>query len=257
MKKYNNLLTIDLGNTTISYGWFLKSKIKAAGFIKNSNIPALVKLIGKRGVSSGFNVIISSVVPKKTAILKKLLKANFKEIGIWSVGENVRLQVKMKYRRRALGADRLVNIYGAHLRFKGPVLIIDYGTAITFDYVSGNGVFEGGVIVPGIETSWEALQERAALLPSLAQIKPAHQLAGTDTKSAMYSGLLNGFGALSDGLIERFKKTYGRKLTIIATGGSSTLISKYMTGIDKVDPLHTLKSLNLIFQNVIARQRLR
>ena len=252
MKKPNNLLAIDLGNTTISYGWFQKSKIQSSGFIKNSDIPSFIRLIRKKGGNQPFNVVISSVVPKKVAILKKLLRTHFKEIGIWSIGENVHLKVKMKYNQRTLGADRLVNIYGAQHRFKGPVLIVDYGTAITFDYVSGKGVFEGGLIVPGLGTSWKALQERAALLPSLSQVKPVSRLAGTDTKSAMYSGLLNGFGALSDGLIERFQKTYRKKLTVLATGGSSKLISQYSTRIDKVDPLHTLKSLNLIFENEIS-----
>lgn len=250
MNKANKLLAIDIGNTTISYALFQNSRVIVHNSVDNANIPVLINKLVRNGVNSKYSVILSSVVPNKASKIKKELRNHFKEIKIWSIGENVHLKVKMKYQWRLLGADRLVNIYGATKKYKAPLLIIDYGTAITFDYVSRQGVFLGGLIVPGLQTSWKALQERAALLPKHLKLKSVSKLTGTDTKSAMYSGLLNGFGAMTDGLIGRFKEQYGKKLTVLATGGASTFISKYTAGIDIVDPLHTLRSLNLVFKEI-------
>ena len=248
----NKLLAIDLGNTTVSYALFQNRKVVAYAYSKNDNIPALINFLKKKGVRNALNVIMSSVVPKKAIFIKKALKRNFKEIKIWEVGRNVHPGVKMRYKRRSLGADRLVNVYGAIQKYRLPALVIDFGTAITFDYVDRNGIFAGGLITPGIETSWKSLQERAALLPKYVNLKAVNQLTATDTNSAMSSGLLNGFGALTDGLIDRFKEKFGRKLTVLATGGSSPLIARYSRGIDKADPLHTLRSLDLLFLNEIS-----
>ncbi len=245
------LLAIDLGNTTISYALFQNNKVLINSYTKNGDIPALIKSIRKRGVNNLYNVIFTSVVPKKASELKKALKRKFKEIKILEVGKNVHPKVKMRYKKSNLGSDRLVNIYGAVHKYQLPILVIDYGTAITFDFINKKGIFSGGLIVPGVETSWVALQERAALLPKLPKLKPVHKLTPIETRSAMYSGVLNGFGALSDGLVSRYKKKYGKKMTVLATGGASVLIAPFISEFDIVDPLHTLKSLNLIFQKEI------
>ncbi len=247
--KTNNLLAVDIGNTTISFALFRNSRILASDHVDNGDIPALSRILRKWGVKNPFSIIISSVVPQKTAILKKSLKRTYKEIKIWEVGQNLHPKVKMRYKASNLGADRLVNVYGVVQKYRLPALVIDFGTAITFDYVDRKGVFLGGLIVPGMDISWQALQNRAFLLPQLRKLKQLHPLAATDTPSAMYSGLLNGFGALTDGLIGRFKEKYGLKLTVLATGGASPIIAKYAKNLDQVDPLHTLKSLNLIYQD--------
>lgn len=250
--KPNKVLAIDIGNTTISYAVFQNAKVLVHNYVDNGNILELISKFQKNGVNSSYNVILTSVVPQKVSKLKQVLRKRFKEIRIWTIGENVHLNVQMSYVRKALGSDRLVNIYGAIQKYKGPLLIIDYGTAITFDYVSKQGIFLGGLIVPGLETSWRALQERAALLPKHLSIRPVDKLTATDTRSAMFSGLLNGFGAMTDGLISRFKKKFGATLTVLATGGASRLISKYSQKIDHVDPLHTLRSLDLIYRKLIS-----
>ena len=252
MKKPNKILAIDVGNTTISYALFQSSKILVHNYVDNGNIPTLMNKILRNGVNSQYNVILSSVVPQKSSKIKKALRSRFKQIKIWSIGENVHLNVKMSYVRKSLGSDRLVNIYGAIQKYKVPLLIIDYGTAITFDYVSKDRIFLGGLIVPGLETSWRALQERAVLLPKHLNLKPVAKLTPTDTKSAMFSGLLNGFGAMTDGLITRYKKKFGKSLTVLATGGASPLISKYCQGIDLIDPLHTLRSLDLVYLKLVS-----
>ncbi len=255
MKKTNKILAIDIGNTTISYGLFHDARLIKHHYVDSDNMSALIKSLTKCKVNSQWSVVMSSVVPNKTSVLKKALQHSFKGIKIWSIGENMQLPLKMKYQRKNLGADRLVNLYGAIQKYKAPLLVIDCGTAITFDYVSRKRIFLGGLIVPGLETSWKALQEKATLLPKHLKLElisgVAARLAPTNTKSAMYSGLLNGFGALIDGLIGRFKKKYGRQLTVLATGGASQLISKYSRRIDVVDPLHTLRSLDLIYRKLI------
>lgn len=248
----SNLIAIDLGNSSSTYGIYRGRSLKASGYSHGNNILKLGLLLAKSGaLKYNPSVIISSVVPFLTDKLVKSIKKSAPKSPVYVVGRNVRPKVPMKYDRRALGSDRLVNLYGASNLYKPPLLIIDFGTAITFDYLSKSGIFEGGLIVPGIDIAFKALQENTALLPKLKQIKPIHTLVGRNTKSAMYSGILNGFGALSDGLIERFRKQYGRKLTVLATGGFASRIASYMDGLDRVDPLHTVRSLEIIYQNEI------
>ena len=246
------LLTIDLGNSSITYGLFEGQRLLANGFVKSDNIPFFVSLINKSGVYKPINkVIICSVVPKLTIKLRKSITNRLGERSIYVVGGNLKPKVPMRYRREQLGPDRLVNIYGARHSYRLPLLIIDFGTAITFDYVSKSGTFEGGLIVPGIETSFRALLERTALLPKIKQVTPVKGLIGRDTKTAMSSGLLNGFGALADGLIGRFRGLYGRNLKVLVAGGFAARIAPFMAHADYVDPLHTIRSLALMYRKEI------
>ena len=144
-----------------------------------------------------------------------------------------------------------MNLYGGLKRYPPPLLVIDFGTAITFDYISKRGVFEGGLIVPGVELASEALQKKATLIPRMNSIQSIRTLIPKTTKAALSSGLLNGFGALADGLIERFRCTYGKRMKVLVTGGFAGRIAPFMKHIDYLDPLHTLKSLLLIYQNEV------
>jgi type III pantothenate kinase len=246
------LLTIDLGNSASTYGLFDGQQLLAHGFVHSDNIPFFNSLVVKSGIYKPVGkVIISSVVPKLSQKLKKSIGITLGERSIYVVGKDVKLKVPMRYNVKQLGPDRLVNIYGARELYRLPLLIIDFGTAITFDYVSKSGIFEGGLIVPGIETSFRALIERAALLPKLKQIAPVKRLAGRNTESALASGILNGFGALADGLIGRFRATYSRKLKVLATGGFAARIAPFTAHVDYVDPLHTIRSLALIYRKEI------
>ncbi|MBI4000083.1 MAG: type III pantothenate kinase [Candidatus Omnitrophica bacterium] len=254
MKNIHNLLiTIDLGNSSTSYGVFKGRKLIDTGYLNSYNIPLLTsKIMRYSRYNPNISVIISSVVPILCNKLIKSLRKITPKISIYLIGKEVRPKVQMKYDPKLLGSDRLVNIYGAVRRYRLPLLLIDYGTAITFDYVSKRGIFEGGLIVPGIEISRKALQVSTALLPKIKVITDSPQgLAARNTKAAMVLGLLNGFGALSDGLIERFKTKYGKNLMVIATGGFAKNIAVYAHKLDYVDPLHTLRSLELIYQNEI------
>lgn len=245
----NLLLAIDIGNTALSYGLFKNSWLTRSGYVRNGNIPKIAKLLETSGVNSSYDTIICSVVPSLTSKLAKLLKQKW-GISPKIVGKNAFPVVKMKYKRSNLGADRLINVYGALKFYKLPILIIDFGTAITFDYVSKGGVLEGGAIVPGVETAWKALEEKAALLPKSLSIKGFKRLIGRNTKEAMWAGILQGYGSLTDGMAARFRSLFGPKMVILATGGMASFISGYCSLIDKVDPFHTLKSLCLLFNDL-------
>jgi len=253
------VLAIDIGNSTLSYGFFQSKKLVKTGFfsivdIRNYIIPKLFNNIIENGANSNsLQVIISSVVPEITKKVIALIKKSDQLISVYVIGQNVCLSVPMKYNRKNIGADRIVNIYGGLKLYRQPFLMIDFGTAITFDYVSKKGVFEGGLIVPGVHLSFNALKNQAALIPDFKQLQAVRSLIGHDTKAALSSGLLNGFGALADGLISRFHSWYG-KMTVIGTGGFVTKIKPYVTGFDIIDPLHTIRSLEIIYQNEVSKK---
>ena len=249
------LVAIDIGNSTVGCGFYRNGVLRGFGSYSSYNIPKIVKIIDESGVSNNnVKVIISSGVPKFTLKIEKVLSNTIPGKSVYIVGKDVFPKVKMKYKRKLLGADRLVNVYGAIRKYRLPILVIDFGTAITFDFIGKSGVFEGGLIVPGVETSFRALGERTALLPKSAKIRDVSKLIGRNTKSAMCSGLLNGFGALADGLIGRFKREYASNLKVLATGGFAKRMARYARKLDYVDPLHTVRSLALIYQNEIEEK---
>jgi type III pantothenate kinase len=151
-----------------------------------------------------------------------------------------------------VGADRLVNAVGAHAEYAGPLIVIDSGTATTFDIVGADGGFEGGIISPGINLSMKALHDAAAKLPRVAIQKPA-QVIGRDTVEAMQSGVFWGYIDLIDGLVERIKAVYGQPMTAIATGGVASLFQGAASRIDKFDPDITIKGLLLLYERNIKQ----
>ena len=207
------------------------------------------KLIKSGSIRTSDQFIISSVFPKMTSFFIKLIHSVNPSAYIHLIGRSIFPRVIMRYDPKRLGADRLVNLYGAMKLYQTPVLVIDFGTAITFDYVSKRGIFEGGLIVPGIELSGKALCDRAALIPRLKRIQSARRFLGRTTDQALQSGLFNGFGALADGLIKRFKDLSKARLTVLATGGFAKQIAPYVRGFDKVDLHHTLRSLVMIYED--------
>ena len=134
-------------------------------------------------------------------------------------------------RPAAVGADRLVNAVAAHERYKGALIVVDFGTATTFDIVAANGDYEGGVIAPGANLSAEALHKAAAMLPRVA-VERTQAVIGKDTEPAMQSGLFWGYIGLIEGLVARIKEEYGQPMTVIATGGLATLFFQQTPAID-------------------------
>lgn len=204
----------------------------------------LSQLLAMAGLQLGvFNgCIISSVVPQSIFNLRNLSRRYLK-VEPLVVGENVDLGIEVRIDKPSeAGADRLVNAVGAHMIYPGPLVVIDSGTATTFDIVAADGAFEGGVIAPGINLSVEALHQAAAKLPRIAIQKP-QRVIGTDTVGAMQSGIFWGYVALIDGLIARIKAERGEPLTIVATGGVASLFHGATMSIDHFDPDLTIRGL--------------
>ena len=186
--------------------------------------------------------IISSVVPQSVFNLRNLARRYLK-VEPLVIGENVELGIPVRLEKPSeAGADRLVNAIGAHAVFTGDLIVIDSGTATTFDIVAADGGFEGGVIAPGINLSMEALHAAAAKLPRVAIRRPAKTI-GRDTVGAMQAGVFWGYIALIEGLIARIKAEWGRPMTVVATGGVASLFQGATDSIDHFDSDLTIRGL--------------
>jgi len=193
-------------------------------------------------------IILSSVVPRITLKIRKTLGKNKRMNPLYVLGGNLRVQIKHNYKNASkLGQDRLANIYGSLKLYRPPLLIMDFGTAVTCDFISKHGVFEGGLIIPGPEIALRALSERAALLPKVPFPKKGDSLLGKDTRQGMQAGILQGVVAMTDGLIDRFRQRFGSSIKVIATGGLAPVIFSLTRKIDVLDPFLTLRSLALAF----------
>lgn len=186
--------------------------------------------------------IISSVVPQSIFNLRNLAR-RYLHVEPLVIGENADLGIPVRIDKPSeAGADRLVNAIGAHAVYSGPLIVIDSGTATTFDVIASDGGFEGGVIAPGINLSMEALHAAAAKLPRVAIQKPA-RVIGKDTVGAMQAGVFWGYIALIEGLIARIKAEYPQPMTVIATGGVASLFHGATETIDHFDPDLTIRGL--------------
>ncbi len=186
--------------------------------------------------------IISSVVPQSIFNLRNLSR-RYLNIEPLVIGENAKLGIEVRITKPSeAGADRLVNAIGAHLIYPGDLLLIDSGTATTFDIVAADGAFEGGAIAPGINLSLQALHEAAAKLPRIAIQKP-ECVIGKDTVACMQSGVFWGYIALIEGMVARMKAEWVAPLTVVGTGGVASLFEGSTTFIDRFDPDLTIRGL--------------
>jgi type III pantothenate kinase len=206
----------------------------------------LAQLLAMKGLtlSQLSGCIISSVVPQSLFNLRNLARRYLNTEPL-VVGENVDLGIDVRIQKPSeAGADRLVNAIGAHVAYKGDLLVIDSGTATTFDVVAGDGAFEGGVIAPGINLSMLALHDAAAQLPRVAIRRPAgNRVVGVDTVSAMQSGVFWGYISMIEGLVARIKDEWGKPLTVIGTGGIASLFENATSAIDHFDHDLTIRGL--------------
>ena len=244
------ILAIDIGNTAATVGFYEGGRLMDFRSIRYNDIPKYISKLSKCGDNYNIDVVISSVFPKITRNLVSSIKSE-KAIKIWIVGKNLPVKIRHKYNSySSLGCDRKVNVYGAIQMYRLPILVIDYGTAITFDHIDSKGIFQGGMIIPGPETAYRALGQRGALLPKNLPIpRKTTAFLGKNTQGCMESGLLEGYGAMTDELILRFRKLYGKNLRDLATGGFAGIILPYTNNIDTVDPKHSIKSLLALFRN--------
>jgi len=198
--------------------------------------------------------IIATVVPAVSFDLRTLCR-HYLKVEPLSVGSpEVDLGIGIKVDRpQAVGADRLVNAVAAHARYQGPLIVVDFGTATTFDVVGANGDYEGGIIAPGVNLSVEALHQAAAMLPRVA-VERSERVIGKDTVPAMQSGIYWGYVSLVEGLVARIMAEYGKPMTVIATGGLAPLFQRQISAIEQVDPDLTISGLMLIHARNTARQ---
>jgi type III pantothenate kinase len=204
----------------------------------------LSQLLGMAGLTlNGFDgCIVSSVVPQSIFNLRNLAR-RYLHVEPLVIGENVDLGIPVRIDKPSeAGADRLVNAIGAHVVYPGDLIVIDSGTATTFDIIAADGGFDGGVIAPGINLSMEALHNAAAKLPRVAIQKP-QRVVGTDTVGAMQSGVFWGYIALIEGLIARIKAERDQPMTVVATGGVASLFHGATTSIDHFDPDLTIRGM--------------
>lgn len=191
--------------------------------------------------------IISTVVPQSLFNLRNLSR-RYLHAEPLVVGENATLGIDIRIEKPSeAGADRLVNAVGGFMAYGGPLILVDSGTATTFDVVGPDGAFEGGVIAPGINLSMQALHQAAARLPRIGIEKP-DRVIGRGTVEAMQSGVYWGYVGLIDSLIERIKGEYGKPMKVVATGGVASLFEGATRHIDAFDHDLTIRGLLEIYR---------
>ncbi|HEY0522299.1 MAG TPA: type III pantothenate kinase [Stellaceae bacterium] len=251
------LLAINSGNTNCVFAVFEGETMRGAwraatNYKRTADEYAvwLTQLMALEGLTRADidAVIIANVVPPVAFDLKSLCRRYF-HCEPLIVGEppcSLGIQVLLD-RPDEVGADRVVNAVGGKARFGSPLIVIDLGTATTFDIIDRVGNYHGGVIAPGINLSLQALEMAAAKLPTIAIRRPA-TVIGRDTVPAMQSGLFWGYVGLIEGLVERIRAEFGEPMRVIATGGLAPLFAGATSVIEAVDPDLTLWGLRLIYE---------
>src|SRR5271167_2031688 len=207
-------------------------------------------------VSAVHGIVISSVVPPLDSVLRQVCERYFSTKPLF-IEPGVKTGMQVLYDNPAeVGADRIVNSVAAFEKFPGPCIVVDFGTATTFDCVSAKGEYLGGVIAPGIGISADALFEHTARLPRVEIRKPSRVLA-TNTVGSVQSGLYYGYLGLIDGILERLIAELGGKITVVATGGLATLMGGGSKYIREVDDLLTLEGLKVIYERNLPQLRRR
>ncbi len=249
------LLVVDIGNSNIVIGVFKDGKLlrnwrvgtNKAGSCDEYGIILLNLFkhsdIDQKNISGA---IISCVVPSLQDIFTEAIK-KYLEIEPLAVSPGIKTGMPIRYNNpKEVGADRIVNAVGAFEKYKKELIIIDFGTATTFDYVSADGEYLGGTITPGVMISLESLCEKASKLPRVELMKPK-TVIGKDTVSSMQSGIFYGYVSLVNGMVEKIKKEMKSDPMVIATGGLASLISSSAKSVDKVEAHLTLDGLKIIY----------
>jgi len=244
-KGYKRLLAVDIGNTNINFGVFQGPKIIKRFYIP-SKFYSLTKLKKNLGRFVIDDAVICSVVPAATKTFVKGLKNAF-GVSPHIIGKDIKVPIKNLYRKPGqVGQDRLVNAYAGVRLYGAPLVVVDFGTAVTFDIISKNKEYLGGMILPGLNISLNALSEHTALLPKVNLSRPKEFIA-RDTRNSILSGLVYGFSALADEFSNRIKQKIGQRAQVIGTGGNIRLVARYSKKIDKIDSDLTIKGLNFIY----------
>jgi type III pantothenate kinase len=250
------LLALDIGNTNIIFGLFNKTRLEKTWRISTGihTMPdeyaaLMLYLLEHEGIAIPeiTDAVLCTVVPPLITTFEEVCKHYFKTSPL-VIGAGVKTGVRICMDNpREVGADRIVNAVAAHKLYKGPIIVIDLGTATTFDAVSADGDYLGGAIAPGIVIATEALFTRTAALPRVDLTYPKKAI-GTSTITAMQSGIVFGYAGLIEGIVNRIRQELGGKAKVVATGGYSKLFAQENSVIDEVNPDLTLIGLQLIHE---------
>jgi type III pantothenate kinase len=250
------LLAIDVGNTGLGLGIFEGDKLRATWRMATSisrtpeeYAALLFSLLNHEGLTASdiTDVCICSVVPPMVGTLEELFQRFF-NVKPLVVGAGTKTGVKIRMDNpREVGPDRIVHSAAAHHLYGGPLIIVDMGTATTFDTVSKNGDYTGGAIAPGFQTASEALFSRTAMLPRVNLLKPAKAI-GTNTISAMQSGIVFGYISLIEGMVNRIQKELPEKAKVILTGGFLDIFAEETSVVNVVNPNLILIGLKLVYE---------
>lgn len=250
------LLVVDVGNTHTVLGLYEDDELvhhfriqSERGRTEDEFLVVITSLLQSVGLETEDVTasILGSVVPPLTDSLVRALKRCFEHAPV-VVGPGIKTGMPILYENpREVGADRVVNAIAAYERVRGGVIVVDFGTATTFDVVSARGEYLGGAISPGLKLSAEALFARAARLPKIEIVKPPSAI-GRNTVNSMQSGLIFGYVALVDGMVERLRAELDYPVTVLATGGEAPLIASESKTIDEVDNQLTLDGLRLLYE---------
>lgn len=246
------LLTADIGNTSITLGLFEEDALVEEYRLASDKDLSLEEYeVLLRTLFKDFNIggcIISSVVEELTQKFKIAVDNVFKLNSIiLSTDINTGVKIALDIPKEA-GADRIANAAGAYVLYKHPVIVVDFGTATTFDIVNGSGEFIGGIIAPGLNLQLKALNKFTSKLPRI-EVALSNSAIGHNTTDAILSGVLRGSASMIDGLIEQCEKELGEKAVIVATGGYSGLIANYLKRhFDFINPTLTLEGLRYLYQ---------
>ena len=269
------LLVLDVGNTNTVLGVFeerpegsdsSKPRRLIANWRVTTNKSQTVDEYGvlfrnlfamnKIEVSATTGIVISSVVPPLDSTLREVSERYFRIKPLF-IEPGVKTGMPVHYDNPAeVGADRIVNSVAAFEKFGGPCIVVDFGTATTFDVVSPKGEYLGGIITPGIGISADALFERTARLPRVDIRKPPRVIA-TNTVNSLQSGLYYGYIGLIDGILERLIDELGKEVKVVATGGLASLMGSGSKYIREVDDLLTLEGLRIIYERNVPHLRRR
>lgn len=250
------LLVADIGNTNIVLGVYEQDRLLAHFRLETKSrrtedefavITSQLFNLHGLAIKDVRDAIISCVVPPVLNTMARFCSKTFKCDPL-IVGPGIKTGVPINIDNpRELGADRIVNAAGALARYPAPLIIVDFGTAITLDAVSAKGEYVGGVIAPGMRLSLNALYHNAAKLPEVESVKPA-SVIGRNTISSMQSGAYYGFASLVDGIVNRMKPLLSPpEALVIATGGEARLVAPASTTIEKVEDNLTLEGLRVIY----------
>ncbi|MFT6331760.1 MAG: type III pantothenate kinase [Lentimonas sp.] len=247
------LLAIDIGNTNIVFGIFQEDKLlhkfRLETVFQKSEEDYAVEIVEaflnqKIDCLKILKVVISSVVPNLTSIIEKAVH-KFYSSDVFTVGSNLKLKINNTLQnKQEVGFDRLLNSIAGYKKFGGNLIIVDFGTATTFDIVGKDGEYLGGIIAPGVDLSIKALHEATAQLPKI-QLKSQNNVIGKSTSEAMNSGIYFGYISLIEGLVEKIKVELGCDVKLILTGGLSNLFKDLAKNKDHIQPDLTLEGLRL------------